>query len=121
MATDKRPVASRDLWSLRFVGDPNLSPSGDELVWVESWTNAKKNHYESAIYISRREGGKLALDVTVPANTAAMVYVPAKDPAGVTESGKPLAQAEGVKLLRTEGGAAVVSVGGGTYRFESKQ
>jgi len=54
VATQKRPVTSRDLWSLRFVGDPNLSPSGNELVWVETWTNAKKNHYESAIYISRR-------------------------------------------------------------------
>lgn len=54
MATQKRPVTSRDLWSLRFVGEPCLSPSGNELVWVESWTNAKKNHYESAIYISRR-------------------------------------------------------------------
>lgn len=54
MATQKRPVTSRDLWSLRFVGESVLSPGGDELVWVESWTNAKKNHYESAIFISRR-------------------------------------------------------------------
>ncbi len=69
----------------------------------------------------RREGDKLALEVTVPANATATVHVPAKAAGEVTESGKPLAQAEGVKFLRMEGGAAVVRVGGGTYRFESRQ
>jgi len=54
MATQKRPVAPRDLWSLRFVGDPELSPDGNELVWVETWVNAKKNHYESAICTGHR-------------------------------------------------------------------
>ena len=33
--------------------------------------------------------GRLQYDVTIPANTTAMVYVPAKDAASVTESGKP--------------------------------
>lgn len=55
MSEDKRPVTSRDLWSLRFTGDPELSPSGNELVWVETWINAKKNRYESALYVSRRD------------------------------------------------------------------
>ena len=54
MTAEKRPVTSRDLWSLRFVGDPELSASGNELVWVETWIDAKKNHYESAVYIARR-------------------------------------------------------------------
>lgn len=59
MEKQKRPLTSRDLWSLRFTGDPELSPSGKELVWVETWVNAEKNQYESAIYISRRdESGK---------------------------------------------------------------
>lgn len=52
--TEKRPVTSRDLWSLRFVGDTDLSSTGNELVWVETWINARKNHYESAIYMARR-------------------------------------------------------------------
>jgi len=47
------------------------------------------------------------------------VYVPAKDAAGVTESGKPAAQAKGVKFLRMENGAAVYEVGSGTYRFQA--
>ena len=68
----------------------------------------------------QREGDKLTMDVAIPVNTTATVYVPAKDAAGVTESGKPAAKAEGVKFLRMENGAAVYGIGSGTYRFCSQ-
>ena len=77
-----------------------------------------------------KSGGSLLVNVTIPANTTATVYVPvaskpgedrtAKDAAGVTESGKPAAKAEGVKFLRMEGSAAVYALGSGTYRFQSR-
>jgi len=67
----------------------------------------------------KREGGKLTMDVTIPANTTATAYVPAKDAAGVTESGKPAPRAEGVKFLRMENNAAVYAVGSGAYHFKS--
>ncbi|MEI7900175.1 MAG: family 78 glycoside hydrolase catalytic domain [bacterium] len=63
------------------------------------------------------EKGKLTMEVTVPINTTATVHVPAKAAAGVTESGKPAAQAAGVKFLRMENGAAVYEAGSGSYRF----
>ncbi len=58
--------------------------------------------------------------VPVPANTTATVYVPAKDAAQVSESGKPVEQAESVKLLRKEEGRAVFEVRSGTYEFSSE-
>ena len=67
----------------------------------------------------KRDGDKLTMDVTIPANTTAVVYVPAKDEAGVTESGKPAAKVDGVKFLRLADSAAVYEVGSGTYRFHS--
>ncbi len=67
----------------------------------------------------RREGGKLAMSVSVPVNTTATVFVPARDSSAVTEGGRPAAGAEGVRLLREEGGRAVFEVGSGSYRFES--
>ena len=66
------------------------------------------------------QDGKFALDVTIPANTTATVWVPAKDAAAVTESRKPAAQAEGVKLLRSEDGCAVFDVGSGRYQFRGE-
>lgn len=90
-------------------------PVGD-LTWV-------KAHYDSLYgrIVSNwtRDGGMLTMDVTIPVNTTATVYVPAKDAVGVTESGKPAAQANGVKFLRMENNAAVYEVGSGTYRFQS--
>ena len=67
----------------------------------------------------KRDGEKLTMEMTIPINTTATVYVPAKDAAGVTESGKPAARAAGVKFLRMENNAAVYAVGAGTYHFQS--
>ena len=66
------------------------------------------------------ENGKFALHAVIPANTTATVYLPAKDVAGVTESGQPAAKAEGVTFLRMEDNVAVYEVGAGEYRFEAQ-
>ena len=68
------------------------------------------------------------MDVTIPPNSTATIFVPAKDAASVTESGpstglragKPATKAVGVKFLRMENGAAVYAVGSGTYHFQSQ-
>ncbi len=63
--------------------------------------------------------GNFTLTTTIPANTTATVHVPAKDPESITESGKPVKDAEGVKFLRMENGAAVFAVESGRYQFSS--
>ena len=60
---------------------------------------------------------RLHLSVEIPANTTATVYVPTADNAECHESGKPAAQAEGVKFLRREPGYVVYAVGSGKYEF----
>ena len=62
----------------------------------------------------------LTQEITIPANSTAIVYVPAADVGEVKESGRPATQAVGVHFLRMENGAAVFSVGSGSYRFASK-
>ena len=66
---------------------------------------------------SKLETGNWILEITIPPNTTATVYIPAKDTSGVTESGRPATEANGVKFLRMENGAAVYEVGAGSYRF----
>ena len=63
--------------------------------------------------------GAFVWTVDVSPNTTATVYVPATDPASVTEGGKPPGRSGGVKFLRTEAGTAVFAVGSGTYRYRS--
>jgi len=65
----------------------------------------------------RIEKGSLVWDVTVPPNTTATAYVPAKDAKSVTEGGLRADQAPGVRFLRVEDGAAVYAIDSGTYRF----
>ncbi len=67
----------------------------------------------------QRDGSQLCMDITIPANTTATVYVPAKDASDVTESGKPTAKATGLKFLRVENNVAVYAVSSGTYQFRS--
>ena len=64
------------------------------------------------------EDGKLLFDVEIPNNTTAVVYIPATN---VTESGKPLDEAEKVKLIGKEEGYVKVAVGSGYYRFAGKK
>ena len=67
-----------------------------------------------------REKGSFDWRITVPPNTTATVYVPASRADSVTESGKPLGEARGIKLLRMEGATAVIAVESGSYRFAAR-
>jgi alpha-L-rhamnosidase len=64
--------------------------------------------------------GVFTLDVTIPANTTATVYVPAASAAVVQESGKPTSEAKTLRLLRAEAGEAVFEVQSGTYHFTAR-
>jgi hypothetical protein len=57
--------------------------------------------------------------VTIPCNTTATIYVPAKDALGVTESGRPAGEAAGVRFVRQEHDRAVYEIGSGHYQFSS--
>lgn len=87
-----------------------------DLTWVKSHHDSP---YGRIVSNWKREGQKLTMEVTIPANTTAIVYVPAKDAAGVTESGKPIGRGEGLKFLRMADGAAVIAVESGQYHFQS--
>ncbi len=85
-----------------------------------TWVNCGYDSAHGRIVSNwKRDGSKLTMDVTIPPNTTALVYVPAKDEAGVTESGKPASKADGVKFLRMESNTAAYAVGAGTYQFQS--
>ncbi|MFD7024783.1 family 78 glycoside hydrolase catalytic domain [Promicromonospora sukumoe] len=65
----------------------------------------------------RRAGGRLRLSVTVPVGSAATVRLPVDDPDAVTEQGRPLRRAEGVRDVAVEDGAVLVRVSSGRYTF----
>jgi alpha-L-rhamnosidase len=85
-------------------------PAGD----LTSVKAAHQSMYGTIATAWKKGGGKFTLDVTIPPNTTATVWLPAKEGATVTESGKPVE-------VRREAGAWVAEVGSGTYSFAVAQ
>ncbi|MBI4325727.1 MAG: glycoside hydrolase family 78 protein [Chloroflexi bacterium] len=96
-----------------FVIRPRPTPG---LTWAKGRYDSIRGRIVSDWQI---EKATLRLRITIPCNTTATVYVPAKEAGAVKESGQPVTQAEGVEFLSMENGAAVFHMGSGTYRFES--
>ncbi|MCX6923627.1 MAG: glycoside hydrolase family 78 protein [Verrucomicrobia bacterium] len=65
----------------------------------------------------QKKDGQLLFNVTIPANTTALVALPAKSESDITESGLAIAQAPGVEFLRLDGPKAILSIGSGSYAF----
>jgi alpha-L-rhamnosidase len=86
---------------------------------LDSVSASHESMYGKIVSRWRRSGDRLDLNVTIPPNTTATVYVPSHG-GTVAESGKPAGEAPGVKLVRNESGAAVYEVGSGDYQFESR-
>jgi len=63
------------------------------------------------------ENTKTIMDVVIPANTTATIYVPANNAASVTESGKPVEESKDLKITGTQNGYVVILLGSGNYHF----
>jgi alpha-L-rhamnosidase len=58
--------------------------------------------------------------LTIPANTNATVYIPARTMNEITEGGKNISSASGVKFIRIDGEFVVLEVGSGDYTFKTQ-
>jgi hypothetical protein len=85
-----------------------------DLAWVKASYASPHGRIASAW---RREGDRVTLEVTIPANATATVHVPASDPAAVTEGDESAERTRGVRSLPSIPGYAVFEVGSGSYRF----
>ena len=66
------------------------------------------------------QGEILTLEVTIPPNTTATIYVPAAQGAPVTEGSAIAAESIGVESLGWKMGASTYRVGSGSYRFATQ-
>jgi alpha-L-rhamnosidase len=64
------------------------------------------------------ENGKWTYKTTVPPNTSATLYLPAKSATQISENGKSIAQWKGIKQ---ENGSVVIPLVSGIYLFEIKE
>jgi alpha-L-rhamnosidase len=66
------------------------------------------------------EPGKITLEVEVPFNTAATVFIPEIESAKINESGNPLKDVEGIEYIGYSEGTHQVKVYSGKYKFTIK-
>jgi alpha-L-rhamnosidase len=65
----------------------------------------------------KTDSTNFTLDVEIPANTTATVYVPAKDSSSLMDYGKPVSGEADIKLDGIEDGYIKLEVGSGSYSF----
>jgi alpha-L-rhamnosidase len=87
---------------------------GGGLTWAKGSYESIRGRIESSW---RVDGATFTENVTIPANTSATIYVPAKSAERVMESGRPAIRSNGVRFVRMDGDAAVFTVQSGTYSF----
>ncbi len=94
----------------------NPQPGG-KLTWA-------KTSYKSisGLIVSdwKIDKGFFKLNVSIPANATAIIYIPAGDEKDVYEGAVPAHKAQGVKFLKKEGKYILYEVQSGNYEFTSK-
>jgi alpha-L-rhamnosidase len=85
------------------------------------WVRAHYDSIHGRIATSwRRNKDNFELDVSIPANTYAAVYLPTNEIAAITESGKPISKGKGINFISKESGNVKLNIGSGTYHFVIK-
>jgi alpha-L-rhamnosidase len=106
------PDEQRPGWKHFFVAP---KPGGG-VTWAKGEFDSIYGEIESSW---RLDGNRFVLSLVIPVNTTATVVIPATKAAGITENGRPMDQADGVRLLRFEKNRAVFEVESGRYQFAS--
>ncbi|HEY5967159.1 MAG TPA: family 78 glycoside hydrolase catalytic domain [Chitinophagaceae bacterium] len=64
------------------------------------------------------EGNKIIMDIEIPANTTATVFVPASNKEAITESGNAVSSSKDLQVTGTENGYVILKLNSGKYHFE---
>jgi len=79
-----------------------------------------QTYYGSINSSWKKESTGLVLDIDIPVNTTATVYIPAESGKQITESGKLIGQVKEIEVVRVVPRYLVVKIGSGEYHFEVK-
>jgi alpha-L-rhamnosidase len=114
-------------WVWRHIAgiSPDLDQPGYKHVIIHprpgpglNWARARYDSIYGPIETDwRLEDNRFRLKTTIPPNTTATVYVPARDADNISEGGEPTSKAESVESLGIKDGEAIFHVDSGTYEF----
>jgi alpha-L-rhamnosidase len=105
---------------IRIQPNPPAGAGGKQprqITWVRAHYDSIHGRIETSW---RRTGERFILETTIPANTSATVYVPARDRESLSVDGRKLGERSDVRFLRMDQHRAVMEAGSGKYRFEAR-
>ncbi len=86
------------------------------------WVKASVKTIRGQVNVEwNKDGEDLILNIQIPANMTATVYILADDPKDVKEDGNPASSSPGITYLRMDGKYAVYQVESGWYEFNSNE
>jgi alpha-L-rhamnosidase len=85
--------------------------------WVKAYYNSVRGKIVSEW---RRDDKIFSLNMCIPVNTTAIVYLPSKDVTKISEGGSDISSVKSVQFLKMEAGRAIFEIGSGSYSFESQ-
>ncbi len=88
----------------------------NDLTFVEGELITEKGTIKSAW---KKQGKSILLDLTIPANTTATVFIPTTNKNSVTENGKAAGKIKELKFIKEEPDYVIYQIGSGTYKFKS--
>lgn len=97
-----------------FIIDPEVA---DDLTWVRASYNSIHGKISSDW---KKEKRKFILNVDIPVNTTATLYIPAKELSSILEGNQPVEKSPQITYIKKEGNKYVFKVGSGNYQFVSK-
>ncbi len=95
---------------------PGSNPEQTPIHWVRARYDSPRGRIVSAW---RRSGERFELEVEIPANTTALIEMPAT-PKSIRESGRQLERVAGVRTLGIEDGRVRLELGSGRYHFATQ-
>ena len=111
-------------WVAGIQADP-LAVGFDKIVirpQLISSVNCVKAHYNSArgkiICDLKQDNNLFTLEISIPVNSTATIYLPSKDITKIKEGGNEIANVKDIQFVKIENGSAVFRVGSGSYSFE---
>ena len=115
-------------WMVENIGGIRATEPGYRRILITPTLDDKLTYAATSVETIRgristswkHDKGQFTLNVTIPPNTTAIVRIPTRNAAHLTEGGQPLAKAAGVKYLHTEGDRVVLALDSGSYSFQAQ-
>jgi alpha-L-rhamnosidase len=114
-------------WMYRTVGGINLNEEapGYKKIIIRphltdslSFASASLQTYYGKVSSEwKKENGNLSLNVEVPVNASATVFIPAKDAGDIFENGKKINEVKDISVMDKQGNYVPVKLGSGKYFF----